>query len=581
MAATSLLSHRACANILALAAFTAIWCFFALKVPFNMDEAIHYQPVACLQFPYARWHEFREACGEKELFLFTWLPLRSFHYAGALSNIAFYPFWLVWNGPLVLRFFGFILGIGSLVIFSRLVRVSLWLGVLTLGLFPPFLFQHVVDTGPIAWQLFWGLAGSAAFAKGFEAVVALRVANVLRWKDVLGPFGLALFAGVSFFLVLEQKLFGVFFFPFFASTLALRWRDEVAKSFLFGLKGLRQFEFSWKVFNFSAAFKKSEWMLNMCSFVAVTAAVTAGLLNGLMSLETRLGSTYGSVLHSNASRLTTDEVELHAEKLFHFLANYVFQPEQYLHRIYGFSAGDWYVRVGTLQEQWMKVSEQPNAIWPLLGVLLLPLCCLVVRRSAFLWCSGLLCAGFAILVAIVNVRYSWAGHHVIAAHLFVALAALAALVHLKSFRAGIVVCMLSAVSAFSYWQAARLDESRVLAHSSRSREELFRFVDNPEFARSHFLVHLNWGTYYIDALFGPRDQLVTYIEPFHEAEHFARISGTAKTLGRKVAFLGRSNDQPSWQAFLRKKGMSTLAVSSDGLWTLWGEALVPGFQLHP
>ena len=575
MAETFPLSKRAFGNVLALAIFTALWWFFALKVPFNMDEAIHYQPLACLQYPNAHWHEFREACGEKDLFLFDWLPLRAFSYVGALSNIAFYPFWLIWNDPLVLRFFGFVLGIGSLVIFSRLVRVSLWLGVLTLGLFPPFLFQHVVDTGPIAWQLFWGLAGSTAFAKGLEGVLSSRLANAVRWKDVFRRLGLSLFAGVSFFLVLEQKLFGIFFFPFFACSLAIRWRVVIQDTILLGAQTLKMGFRCWKILkrpSQAMVFRSFEWLLNVVSFVAVSGAITVALFNILMSLKTRAGTTYGGVLRDSASRLTTDEALLHLEKYFHFLTNYMLQPEQYLHRIYSSSAGDWYVRVGTLQEQWMTVLGQPNAIWPLLGILFLLLISFVFGRSAFLWCSSLLGVGVAILFAVVNVRYSWAGHHVIAAHLFVALAALAALAHLKGWRAGIVVSMLSAVSAFSYWQAARLEDARVLAHSSRSREELFRFVDNPDFARSHFLVHLNWGTYYLDALFGPQDQLVSYIEPFREAEHFARISSSAKNLGRKVAFLGRSNALPSWQQFLKANGLRPILTSQDDLWTLWSES---------
>ncbi len=190
--------------VLALAAGSLlVVALVVLAVPPNMDEYVHYHPIACAAFPLAEEHVFRAGCdGRLDLrVLGAWLPLRSYRYAGSSTAAWYLPLYLLWPSRHGVR----LLGVGSLVLLAagvvRLVRLPWWVAWLLCASCLPVVFLLLFDTGPVGFQV----------ALAAWAVVLLRYVLTAE----LGARSLATGAllGVLLFLGVEQKPFFVYQLP--------------------------------------------------------------------------------------------------------------------------------------------------------------------------------------------------------------------------------------------------------------------------------------------------------------------------------------------------------------------------------
>lgn len=190
--------------VLALAAGSLVAVvLLVVAVPPNMDEYVHYHPIACGAFPLAEEHVFRAGCdGRLDLrVLGTWLPLRSYRYAGSSTAAWYLPLYLLWPSRHGVR----LLGIGSLVLLAtglaRLVRLPWSVAWLLCASCLPVVFLLVVDTGPVGFQV----------ALAVWAVVLLR--HVLTARPGARSLATSALLGVLLFLGVEQKPFFVYQLP--------------------------------------------------------------------------------------------------------------------------------------------------------------------------------------------------------------------------------------------------------------------------------------------------------------------------------------------------------------------------------
>ncbi|MEM8544373.1 MAG: hypothetical protein AAGF66_10345, partial [Cyanobacteria bacterium P01_H01_bin.119] len=75
-------------------------------------------------------------------------------------------------------------------------------------------------------------------------------------------------------------------------------------------------------------------------------------------------------------------------------------------------------------------------------------------------------------------------------------------------------------------------------HSSWERYEIFDFLKQKNISQEYIINHMNWGTYLISALYGGKDQLVTYAEPM-DRETAREIIEVSNMTGRKIACVCR------------------------------------------
>ena len=138
-------------NVLLLALLFVV--LFSAIVPYNMDEFIHYDTILCHLYP---GNNLQGTCDPFQLnFLNTGLilPLRAYYYSGSFPSVYFLPIVLLWSSPLAARCLGmaFLLLGGYIAARTLKLRtVFVLLGLVTLF---PYLFQHLVDTGPIGFQI--------------------------------------------------------------------------------------------------------------------------------------------------------------------------------------------------------------------------------------------------------------------------------------------------------------------------------------------------------------------------------------------------------------------------------------------
>jgi hypothetical protein len=303
----------------------------------------------------------------------------------------------------------------------------------------------------------------------------------------------------------------------------------------------------------------------------IIGAVSMSLCWGLLHLNTRQGVEYISVLEANSSYLQMSEWQSLLERFLRFFVNFFLTPQQYFHRAFAFPAGDLFSFAPSLAAQWEQFQQNPIAIFMLGLLLTLGVFLWTKDRKSFSWLLLLTGASLLALIAVAMVRHSWGGHHVIFAHLILATGLAWTLFHCHPKCRIVVAIVLVTYNLLPSYFIFSAPNRQILAHSTQSRFEVFDYVDEPAFASNHMTVHLNWGTYYLDALFGPKDQLVVYVDPFNESAHFDYLQKQATSLHRKLAFLGLSDTSPGWSSFLERHSFKRGALSRDGLWSVWEE----------
>lgn len=126
---------------------------FTMIVPYNMDEFLYYDTILCHLYPGNNLHG---VCDPFQLNLFgttLTVPLRSYHYVGSFPALYFLPIILLWQSPLAARLLGMVFLMAGGLLAARVFSFKPKIVVPALILTFPYLFQHLVDTGPVGIQI--------------------------------------------------------------------------------------------------------------------------------------------------------------------------------------------------------------------------------------------------------------------------------------------------------------------------------------------------------------------------------------------------------------------------------------------
>lgn len=487
------------ACLLALGVSLAIPLLFTALVPFHQDEFIHYRFIRCAEFPNLKIFPRDDCTGFWDLnFLNTGvlLPLRVYWYAGTIPALFYYPVYLLWASPVSARWLGVLFLLAQAGALSRLFRmrfVAVFAGLLA---FFPYFFQHIVDTGPVGFQIL----SVYLFALLFRHWCRTR-----SWRD-------ALLAGLLVFVGVWTKLVYLWLLP------------GIAVLFLFAAHEER------------GALRRRPARRTLLLQCVAAAAVAAALL----SLIFFSGDPYepgefpylAPLLRGEAVPLPEMLRTLWSLPAVRILLN----PLESTHRIY-------------------EVAPAGMAAYAYDALLLLTLpafvCMLLasgkrkLREPAVK--AGILYALFlATFFLVARTREVWAMHHVVLAFPFLILSLFTLLGSWKELRhlrvAGVPLhralqgagAVFLALNLFFFlmftWQP-------VQTLADRSRDNVHGILNDPYLARNYIYVSLENGLYFYQSLYGHKDQSITFRNPLFAQWQMDELLALREQTGRKLLFV--------------------------------------------
>ncbi len=524
----------------ALTAVAAVvgMAIFSWFVPYNMDEFIHYDTILCYWFP---GNAITGSCDQWALNLLNLgiiVPLRAYGYSGSFPALYFLPVFLLWRTPLAARLLGVVFLALDAWVLSRIFHMRMRTVFAALLLLFPFAFQHLVDTGPVGFQILSILLLSRVFS---------------RWCATLK----ARYAAATTILVF-LGIWTKFSYIWLVPSLGLLFLYEAWKHRAVINQPLARSRFAWQVF---------------LSATGIT------LLIGVLLLST---SPQNSAEHPYILEILWREYVPLTTLLLHggiFTAKPVLtllHPLSASHRIFevadhgllsiGFSLLLYaappalLVALRALGAPWKALAK------PALHYLLFLLVILMIARTldagimhhAILSYPFLLLSLFGAVRLALDARLAWP-----AARRLLQPAILVAGIAFLGVNASLYVAMAR--------QPVRIEASvdKALIHT---------LLNAGDVHKRYVVATLDWGLYYYQGLFGRDDQSVLYTWDIDQPGHAEALLQTAHANDRKMLFVFQN---PSAVDINRLGSMMNLvpcaAIPPGATWQILAE---PDPELH-
>ena len=469
------------AGIMAVSALAL--SFFAKYVPFNMDEFISYVLISYNHSPLNRLNVFREALTEYYLAPFPniFLPLRSFYYTGTLQAFLYYPIFILWASPLSARLLGLIMLAFQAYFLYKTFKTDIFISFIFLIFFMPYAYIHIADIGPMSFHTTSVLFICYLLSQWMASLIKKKK---FMWKY---PFliGIILFLGVWYKIAYTFVLPGLF-------LLILYYMIENRKIFR------------------SVPGK----MILVRSLIVMAASAMIPTFLLLNSVDP-YGLKYYKWFTGSGILGIFDFSKLIA--LCSFFTNplkaangiFVFGPDRITAQgILLILIIITFIVWGTMQLRSKKIK---------IGFIIV----------------NLLCFFMTLLLESKSDR-TYGMHHVVLSLPFLVLA----LSYIYSKVQGRLITIILAalflmVNINLYFNITRL-EYQFSNHPNKIKlNELL----NKKYANRYVFVVVDWGMYYIKALYGPRQECVLYIQPFNSEEQAVKVKEILHKIKRKALFI--------------------------------------------
>lgn len=514
--------------------------FFSSYVPFNMDEFCQFHTLSCHYYPFNQLNVFRESCHRYDLALWGnhYLPLRSFRYVGSFTSFLYAPLFWLWSSPYSARLLGLLMLVAQSYLIYKLLKINWAVSFIFLLAWMPYVFQHLVDVGPIAFQTtsvfiiaFLAKKWAAGYHKNFQI-------------DLFYPFciGLMIFFGIWTKVIYLVMLPGVF-------LLISYYLIKIIKK----IKNLESAQLKARPKRESAT---NALFLQILILIISASHPSLFLLNA----KDRGGYKYYSVITASSATKTTNlqsMLRVVNEKYSSKLAKYLFNPFASAHRI--FATGD---EKTTLSGILLTAIFLTIIFWGLYRG----------WRRKQKWRFGILnfflfLFTFFLICLIAETK---AMHHVVLSFPFLILS-------LASFASqipkGKLLLFLSfvflAVNFYLYFTITKADYRGFKVPFSLELNNLV----NQKFGDRYVMVVIDWGIYYLKALYGPKNQCVLYMEVFRKPTQVSQAKKVLAETKRKVLFIART-ESASDLALIKQNFPDLVKFTPKldmGQWTLWYE----------
>jgi hypothetical protein len=441
--------------------------FLIFLVPTNMDEFLPYHRLACTKYPAAIEHVFRESCKLYPGELFGWGFFRSYSYVGISSSYLYKPFFNIWPEVTSHYFLGFMV----LLFFSIGMTMAMKLKPLVILipiLYFPLLFQTIHDTGPIRI----GLLAYPLLILMVAKLLSPTTSIFLKTLSVLAIFFISAVA-------LEDKPFFVYLLPQIIFIAYVNFFYVENKDKLMSCKKLRDLIWS-KRFYIRSIFVLTPLLL---SLYVVLFCIR------IPSID------YQSYFHYLIG--VTDRTRSFSDEIAHII-EYQFSPIMFGSRFY--------------EIDFNQKIISTIVFSPILYILLLK-----IKQVNFPVKHWFLSALILLATIFIFMRNAWTGHHFVFLHIPI-IFLLMIYSNKSKEKYSAVLGILIIISLIS---AIQLINSKATNGSEDNKADVFKYLQNEELAKNSIINFSSWGGYYIQSLYGPESQLVTYTEPINESDGLA------------------------------------------------------------
>lgn len=533
---------------------------FCAVVPYEMDEFIHYHPLLCHYYPGNLLNTFRGGCSIYDLNLLNTgvvLPLRSFYYSGSFPALYYLPLFLLWRSPVSARWMGLLFILLQSVLLSKLYKRKLPTVFASLVLFFPYMFQHVVETGPVAFQI---------------TTVYLCASLFRRWHERNSMFAAAM-AGLLLFLGLWTKLTELWLLPGIGLLFLLSFVEH--KGHLLDINPVfRQITEFLRVSPVGlppleraaapgqAPREPGHRRRFLAQFLVFFFLFTAPSTVLFLSTSPNDPTVHPLLKQLNDSEQRVIPALDEAFWSIPIVKAFV-NPLEATQRIYQVGAA------GSLAYAYdFFIYGAP------LGLLLL-----AITRRPRRWnriVRGLLLYGVFLLTAgiVLATKQSWAMHHAILSFPFLILSTFEALecfrlektphwiegLLRKAFIAAFVLLNLAWFLLFPL--------QRVQVFNDGSKTTVNHLLQDPVLAERYFYVVLDWGMYYYQGLYGADQQSVLYMRGLWEERQIKELKDLSALHKRKLLFIVNSKE-PSSDLYVIRKAFNLVRCEAIGEQAVW------------
>ena len=443
-----------------------LFTYYAIvkRAPINMDEFSQYHPIICNHYEFNKLNIFREACGMYDLILpgtDNALPLRSYGYGGSLASLYYYPLFLVWQSPDSARMMGYIFILLQAWVLGRILKQKFAYALIGLVAFFPYYYQVIVDTGIIQFY---------TTATLFICYFLERWFATRKWQYIVG-------VGALLFLNIYSRL-----------------------SFVFGVPALVV------VFLYYLWQNRLSLLLYLPKLVkqGILALIVMGVPLALYFLSTSaLDSSIQPILaeagrgtHTWAQMLQPSTY-LDSELLRRFFSPLEATSRGYEMQKIGvvpiiYSAILFGIPILTILVQWIQQLRKKSN----------------VNSKVVLYMIAFIVTALFMFKSTETKHM----HHAMMAYPFLVLAWGYIILDLVK-RFGIVAkIFLIGLVLFNGYFYITFTSQKVLIYDEETKIKVNEILNSDYMASKYFYIAANWGTYFYQGLYGPKQQSVLYIE---------------------------------------------------------------------
>ncbi|MBM4266292.1 MAG: hypothetical protein FJ144_06740 [Deltaproteobacteria bacterium] len=164
------------------------------------------------------------------------------------------------------------------------------------------------------------------------------------------------------------------------------------------------------------------------------------------------------------------------------------------------------------------------------------------RRASLV---GSFAALLVMALVIASLGESRHGHHFVLVFPFLLLSLAIALCFLHARRPRLAIGLVLALTATQLVTWVEVVRQRPASHDDWSKVAVLRKLNDERLASDYVYVVLDWGMYYLLALYGPRNETLVYLDPLRSDASFRQLEPLRELAARKQMRLAFIHQRPS------------------------------------
>lgn len=451
-------------NINTLAYLLLFFSLFFLYnfIPENMDEFLPYHRLACEYYQFSSENIFVEPCDSHKSKIFNYEYFRNYNYVGVISSVIYKPFFIISKTVASHYFYSTVLFLFFCVFLIKSFKFKRTLIIIPLIYFP-LMFQFVHDTGPIKISMISSI------------LIIYCIYEILNKEKKFFYYIIIL---IFLFISMEDKIFIIFIFP-----------QILIISFWFSFLDKKKINYNNIDFMIFSKFILENKYKILSIITLFLFSIILFLFIYKVNLDNKYVSYYKYLINDNSSSLSF------GKELLYIIA-YSFSPILFTSKI--------------IQLTLLEILISSTFFCLTFFILFKPF-----KIKNFNIKYKILISSYTITAVIFLIfKSTWTGHHFIFLHLpiIIGLCVYANKneKNLKNTIIFLIVGMLFTISQLYF--------SKVYDYSDKSKTIIFDKLKEKNIAENSVINFSTWGGYYIQSLYGYKNQLITYTDQFNDNE---------------------------------------------------------------